>query len=1236
MKELAGLRASGADFDRESFPERMYIDAFPEVRRALQEGEFSSAFEHYLLHGRKQIVDGTLPSPFGFVPILSRPDGIDPRPGLSIAEPVTVPPTSAIADPETPALAAAPSDAAAPSPALASAASASAAVPGAAVTGADVSGAAVAGAAPAGGALPAEPASDAAEPSAPSADAAERFVEELYLALNPDVAAAVRNGDFATARDHWEQFGRDEEIRGIRPTIRADQFYDYAPPPPAQLTQEVRGFDSEGYLYLYPDVREAVGDNLDAARDHWVNHGRFEGRFGPGVAPYSGWRSSPGAVLSKPFGFNVFGPFAATSGLGTAARSLLRAIRTTGIPFAIHPYDVSHGPARILQQERERRPRYRINLILANADQIAQLTSLYPAGFFDDSYNITVWAWELAAFRPDWFASFGAVDEVWTNSDFELAAISAMAPVPVHKIRLPVEVTPRSREEGRAVFAIPQDRLVFLVVFDVGSTSARKNPGIVVEAFREAFRQQENVFLVVKFHSNNIEPQITRQLTRALRGAENVLVIAERLSEDEMQLLQAACDCLVSAHRSEGFGLNIAEFMALGKPVIATNYSGNLEFFDEETGYPLDYKLVEIEQQAGPYMPGYVWADPLPSSLVRRFREVWERQDEARERGRRAAHRLARDFGIERIGRDIEDRVRAIGLDTPLPPFLLWLGRSREICTPPLVAPLSAHSRNALTALTRRKPTLSVIVPVYNVPVHYLEACISSVREQSYPFWELCLCNDASDRAETVAYLDRLRGSDPRIRVRHLPRNLGIAGASNAAAEMATGEFLVMLDNDDVLAPDALLEVARAVNEDDQIDCIYTDEDKIDENGNPIDHYYKPDWSPEHLESVMYVLHMLVVRKRIFLQLGGFRHEYSGAQDYDLMLRVSRVAQKIHHIPKPLYHWRAIPGSSAQIVDAKPYALKSGFRALEDHVREKYEGTAWVEEGLLPGTFRVRRQILGTPRVSVVILTNNGEIELAGRPRFRMIDNLVSSILEKTSYPNYEIVVVDNRNLSPEQLASYRERGVRVEHYRGPVKPFNYANKANFAVRQCRTEHIVMLNDDMEVINADWLTALLEISQDPEIGIVGGRLLHADGTIQHVGTVIGINGGTAHIYHSFPGEFIGYNGFTHLIRNYSAMTGACIATRKSVLAQVGGLDESFAVDFNDTDLCLKIVEAGYRIVYTPYCEMYHYESISQVRTTQDSDERHRFVSKWSRYVENDPFYNVNLARHRFDYGLREA
>jgi GT2 family glycosyltransferase/glycosyltransferase involved in cell wall biosynthesis len=1166
------------DYDEASFPEFLYLEAFADVREAVVAGTVKNAFQHYQQYGRNEIATGRRPSPFS-------------GGRLDMLRSVLPPP-----DPDPPP----------PAPNL-----------GLHTASPD--------------ALPYLPPPD---PPAHIRRGPTPFAEDLYLALNPDVAGKLAAREIKSGRAHWDSHGRAETEIGARPSIVQDGWYTGMPPAEPAPPADISNFDHETYFLLYPDVLAALGNNPEAARQHWLTYGRLEGRTGPGIAPYRTWQARPHAVLAKPFGMNVFGPFAAVSGLGTAARALLRAVQATGIATDIRAFDVTRAKPRITPEERARPAKYRVNLLLANADQMARLTALYPAGFFDDAYNIAVWAWELAAFRPDWYTAFGPVDEIWTNSRFEMESIGAVSPVPLTRIPLPIDVAAADAQAARDSFGIPRDRFVFMVAFDVGSTAARKNPRMVVEAFREAFPGRENVFLVIKFHSIAVDPTATRSLNQALRGADNVLVISDMLAEGDMTLLRAACDCFVSAHRSEGFGLNIAEFMALGKPVIATAYSGNTDFFDETVGYPIGYTLTEVATQAGPYMPFYVWAEPDRDDLIAKFRAVYENQEEAWARGARAAHRIASDLSIARVGQEIRRRVHMAGLASELPPYFAWLGKTRGLTGPSPVAAMTAEQRHAIMALGQRRPVISFIVPVYNVPAIYLQACVASVQAQSYPFWELCLCDDASTSEETRAALARLQGTDPRIRIRRLETNRGISGASNAAAEMATGEFIALLDNDDTIEPDALLEVARALFIDPDIDVIYTDEDKIDEFGRKIDTYFKPDFSPEHLESVMYVLHMMVVRKKLFLQLGGFRPEFDGAQDYDLMLRLSRETTRIHHITKALYHWRAIPGSAAAVVDAKPNALKAGFRALADHATIRHGDSTWVEDGLLPGTFRVRRSLAGKPRVSILILTNNGALDLPGRGRFQMVDNLVDSILRRTAYKNYEIVVVDNARLTPEQKSRFARLGVRVENYPGPVIPFNYAAKANFSVRVCRTELLVMLNDDMEVASEDWLTSLMELAQEPEIGAVGGRLLHADGSIQHVGCVIGINGGSAHVYHSFPGDFIGYNGFTHLIRNYAAVTGACLATRKSVLATVAGFDESFAVDFNDTDLCLRILESGYRVVYTPYCQMFHFEGASAQRTKQNADEHRRFVARWARYMENDPYFNPNFARDRFDFTVQ--
>ena len=541
----------------------------------------------------------------------------------------------------------------------------------------------------------------------------------------------------------------------------------------------------------------------------------------------------------------------------------------------------------------------------------------------------------------------------------------------------------------------------------------------------------------------------------------------------------------------------------------------------------------------------------------------------------------------------------------------------------------SARSWDGRT-LPHTGPRISVLVPVYNTPPDALQACIESVRQQYYASWELCLIDDCSTDAETVAILERYRGTDKRIKITRSPTNLHIAGATNLVARQATGEFLAFLDHDDALSVHALAEVALAVTTNGRIDLLYTDEDKIDFNGQHVEPYCKPDWSVDHLYSVMYMLHMMVVRKALFWKLGGVRPERSGAQDYDLALRASQAARHVHHIPRILYHWRMVPGSAAAVVDAKPYALIAAQNALEDALAAA-GADAVVDDGLFQGTFRVRYSLAKQPEVTLLIMTDDRSRDVPGRGRINLVRNFVRSIAERTTYPNYRLAVVDNNgNCSPETRRLIEDVGGEIMSYPSPPR-FNYANKANWATRAARTENLIYLNDDLEVITPGWIEALLELSTQEQIGGVGARLLYPDDTVQHAGVVLGINATTAHVFLALPRDHIGYNGYTHLIRNYSAVTGAVFATRKDVMEAVGGLDERLRVDFNDVDLCLRIGRMGKRIVYTPYSELYHFEGSTEIRTTQSPDEVRLFTERWADLLDHDPFYNPGSPRDRLNF-----
>jgi len=527
------------------------------------------------------------------------------------------------------------------------------------------------------------------------------------------------------------------------------------------------------------------------------------------------------------------------------------------------------------------------------------------------------------------------------------------------------------------------------------------------------------------------------------------------------------------------------------------------------------------------------------------------------------------------------------------------------------------------------QPLISVVIPVWNTEPRWLEAAVESVRRQVYTRWEVCIADDASDLPATIDALRRLQ-NDPRIKITRLDRNSGISAASNAALTTASGEFIALLDHDDELTPDALFRMVRLVNDNLDADLIYSDEDKLDLQGRRCDPFFKPDWSPELLHSYMYTCHLTMLRKAIVDRVGGFRVGYEGAQDYDLTLRVARETTRIHHVPHILYHWRKVPGSAAAVVDAKPWALDKARKALEDDVAAR-GFDAVVAKGAAPGLFRVKFNIEDRPLVTIVVPTDDRSRSLGGRS-VPLLPNCLRSIVEKTGYTNYEILVVDNGTMSPATEDFLRSVPHRRVTYRSEGA-FNFAKKLNFAVRHANGSQLLLLNDDVEVVDREWLTALLEHSQRPEIGAVGAKLLFPDGRLQHAGLLIGVCGIAAHAFHTQPGESPGYGNSALVVRNYSAVTGACMMTRRDVFEKVGGFNERLPIDFNDVDYCMRVGAAGLRVVYTPYAQLVHLEAGTIDRSTQDAREADEMRRTWGQALERDPYYNPNLTTRYPDFRL---
>lgn len=530
------------------------------------------------------------------------------------------------------------------------------------------------------------------------------------------------------------------------------------------------------------------------------------------------------------------------------------------------------------------------------------------------------------------------------------------------------------------------------------------------------------------------------------------------------------------------------------------------------------------------------------------------------------------------------------------------------------------------------KPLISIVVPAYRTPVGFLCQMMDSLLMQTYSNWELCIANGSPEDEEMQKVLREYTEKDRRIRFRNLEENLGIAENTNAAFKMAQGEFIGLLDHDDLLAPNALYEVVCALEESPEADVVYTDEDKVTtdlkEHFQP---HLKPDFNLDLLRSNNYICHFFLVRRTIVEKAGGFRREFDGAQDYDFIFRCVESARKVVHVPEILYHWRTHKASTADNPASKMYAFEAGKRAIEAHLkRTGTDGEVSHTPDL--GFYRVKYPVKGEPLVSILI-PNKDEKDT--------LEACIRSIREKTTYKNYEIIIIENNSTGEEIFSYYNELakdGVRILHWE---KEFNYSAINNFGAAHAKGEFLLFLNNDVTVITPEWLEELVGVCQRREVGAAGVKLLYPDNTIQHAGCVIGLGGIAGHLFVDMPANRTGYLHKASLLQDMSAVTAACMMMKKQVFEKVGGFTEKLAVAFNDVDLCLKTNQAGYLVVYDPYVQLYHMES--KTRGAEDSKEKvKRFQTEieymrchWINLLKNgDPYYNKNLSLTKWNYSLR--
>ncbi len=596
--------------------------------------------------------------------------------------------------------------------------------------------------------------------------------------------------------------------------------------------------------------------------------------------------------------------------------------------------------------------------------------------------------------------------------------------------------------------------------------------------------------------------------------------------------------------------------------------------------------------------------------------------------------------------------------DAPPPPntYAAWVAAYDSL------TPEGADRIRAKLAQITRRPLISVLMPTYNTPEKWLVAAIESVRRQLYENWELCIADDASKQPHVRKILDRYQKKDPRIKVVVRETNGHISAASNSALALAHGEFIALLDHDDEIRPHALACVALELDAHPNADLLYSDEDKIDENGHRYDHYFKPDWNPDLFNVQNYISHLGVYRTLLVREVGGFRVGYEGSQDWDLAMRViERTApDRIRHIPKILYHWRSVPGSTAMLIGAKNYATSAAEKVISEHFyRTGVTATLSPTKG---SYWRVHYPIPDpAPRVTLIIPTRN---------RLNVLQPCIESLLTHTTYPNFEILIVDNDSDDPatlEYLAEISHRKSKIENPPSPPAArsdavtenappgpapaarvrvvrfpgeFNYSALNNFGVDHTDAPLVGLLNNDLEVIHGDWLAEMVSHALRPEIGCVGAKLYYPDDRIQHAGVILGIGGVAAHAWQTHPRGAAGQAHRNLLQQNLSAVTAACLVIRRELYVQVGGLNaDQLKVAFNDVDFCLKVRAAGFRHLWTPYAELYHHESAS--RGKEDTlEKRDRFRTEveymratWDGLLDSDPSYNPNLTLTINDFTL---
>ena len=763
--------------------------------------------------------------------------------------------------------------------------------------------------------------------------------------------------------------------------------------------------------------------------------------------------------------------------------------------------------------------------------------------------------------------------------------------------RAAIEVVPYGIPRPPVLTGKKSDATRFLTL---GSFEPRKGQDVLAEAIRK-LEPATRSRCAFKMAGRVLDEAFYDALKNRAAGLDQVELI-DALDHASALTLLNETDVVVLPSRDETMPIVILEAMGLGKAVISTDVGGVREWL--RAG--LNGSLVEKEN---------------PEALAVALATCAGRPEFLRQIAAAGRRTFDRHFTLDRFASRFAELLVSLHERQRKP------RRKDAGLYEKWIAQFDAHSpasradlRRQLRVL-RKQPLISIVLPVYNPDLEFLRAAVASIRNQIYERWELCVADDASTDPKVRPFLEELAHADPRIKLTFRERNGHISACSNSALKMVTGEWCALLDQDDAFAENALALVALEIERHPDAGLIYSDEDKIDENGVRSNPFFKPDWNPELFLGQNYINHLGVYREDLLREIGGFREGFEGSQDYDLALRcVDRLRpEQVRHIPRILYHWRMVGGSLAAIPDAKPYAKEAARRALADHWARRGQPAVVVP---CPENTESHRVIHALPEpaplVSIIIPT---------RDRVRLLERCVESIRARTDYRPFEIIVVDNGSVEKETLAFFRraenENLIRVISETGP---FNYSRLNNRAAAQARGDILVFLNNDTEIDDAGWLTEMVSHAARAEVGAVGARLWYPDGTLQHGGVVLGLGGVAGHAFPHIPRGHPGYFNRAMLQQNCSAVTGACMAVRKTVFEELEGFDEvNLGVTFNDIDFCLRLTQRGYRVVWTPYANLIHHESASRGHQ-RTPEEQAQFLREagymqqtWAARLLHDPF-----------------